>query len=390
METRGIRVDAALLAELSKTFELEMQVLEGEIHSLAGEAFNINSSQQLGTILFEKLKLPVQKKTQKKTGYSTDVDVLTTLAALHELPARVLRYRSLGKLKSTYTDALVSLVNPETGRIHTSFNQSITATGRLSSSDPNLQNIPVRTGEGQKIRGAFIPEEGWVLVSADYSQIELRILAHCADDDILISAFTNGEDIHARTASEVFQVFPEFITPELRQQAKAINFGIIYGMSAFGLSRDLGITRKMAQTYIDHYFARYSGVRRYIDATIASARETGVVRTLLGRRRRLEDILSSNANLRGFAERMAVNTPIQGSAADLIKLAMIRMDRAIRDGGLKSRMLLSVHDEIVFESPPEEKDALAGLARQVMENVMDLKVPLKVNIGFGENWALAH
>ncbi|MFH1153986.1 MAG: DNA polymerase I [Pseudomonadota bacterium] len=390
MEMTGIRVDTDMLASLSKAFDQEMQTLEADIHSLAGEAFNINSSQQLGAILFDKLKLPVQKKTQKKTGYSTDVDVLTTLAEHHELPARILRYRTLGKLKSTYSDALQSLVNPETGRIHTSFNQSITATGRLSSSDPNLQNIPIRTEEGQKIRQAFIPGEGAVLMSADYSQIELRILAHCADDAILIEAFNNNEDIHTRTAAEVFQVFPEFITQELRQQAKAINFGIVYGMSAFGLSRDLGITRKMAQIYIDHYFARYAGVKRFIDTTIAEARRTGMVQTLLGRQRRLEEINSSNANLRGFAERTAVNTPIQGSAADLIKLAMIRMDQQLKKRSMESRMLLSVHDEIVFEVPDKEIQALADLAREVMENVMVLKVPLKVNIGTGKNWAEAH
>ena len=390
MEMAGIKVDTQKLSLLSRTFEQELSTIEEEIFSLAGERFNVNSSQQLGAILFEKLKLPAQKKTKKKTGYSTDIDVLTKLAASHELPALVLRHRSLGKLKSTYTDALQQLVHPETGRIHTSFNQSITATGRLSSSDPNLQNIPIRTSEGKEIRAAFIPEKGHVLVAADYSQIELRILAHCAEDPILIDAFTHDEDIHTRTATEVFNALPGFITPELRRQAKAINFGIVYGMGAFKLSQELGISRKMAQTYIDHYFARYAGVKTYIDTTIARARETGVVSTLLGRKRRLEDINAANANMRGFAERMAINTPIQGSAADLIKLAMIRMEKALIDRKLASRMLLSVHDEILFEVPEKEVESLTHLAREVMETVFDLKVPLKVNMDVGASWAEAH
>lgn len=390
MEMNGILVDADKLKMLSSRFEQEMETLKQEIFDLAGGPFNINSSQQLGSILFEDLNLPVQKKTKKKTGYSTDVDVLKTLAGLHDLPAKVLRFRTLGKLKSTYSDALQALIHPETGRIHTSFNQSVTATGRLSSSDPNLQNIPVRTPEGQEIRQAFIPEPGSVLVSADYSQIELRILAHCAKDAILIEAFNNDEDIHARTAAEVFQVFPDFITSELRQQAKAINFGIVYGMSAFGLSRDLGISRKMAQTYIDHYFNRYSGVKTFIDTTIEAARKTGEVQTLLGRKRRLDDINASNATVRNFAERTAINTPIQGSAADLIKLAMINMDTALKKHGMASKMLLSVHDEILFEVPEGEKEKLIELAASVMENVFDLDVPLKVNISAGENWASAH
>ncbi|GAB6145403.1 DNA polymerase I [Desulfocicer niacini] len=390
MEMVGIKVDKDKLAHLSATFEQELATIEEKIFSLAGERFNINSSQQLGTILFEKLQLPVQKKTKKKTGYSTDIDVLTILAQSHELPALIVRHRSLGKLKSTYTDALQQLIHPQTGRIHTSFNQSITATGRLSSSDPNLQNIPIRTSEGKEIRAAFIPDKGHVLVAADYSQIELRILAHCAEDAILIDAFTRDEDIHTRTATEVFNALPGFITPELRRQAKAINFGIVYGMGAFKLSKELGISRKMAQTYIDNYFARYSGVKTYIDTTIAKAKETGEVSTLLGRKRRLENINAANANMRGFAERMAINTPIQGSAADLIKLAMIRMEKALLDKKMASRMLLSVHDEILFEVPKKEVDALMALARDVMETVFDLKVPLKVNMDVGSSWAEAH
>ncbi|MBF0411741.1 MAG: DNA polymerase I [Desulfamplus sp.] len=427
MEMNGIKVNREKLRTLSKRFEQELQQIEQKIFAIAGEKFNINSSQQLGHILFERLNLPVQKKTKKKTGYSTDIAVLTDLANQHELPAMVLRYRSLGKLKSTYTDALQELIHPETGRIHTSFNQAVTATGRLSSSDPNLQNIPIRTEEGRQIREAFIPEKRYKLVSADYSQIELRILAHFADDKILIEAFQNDEDIHARTAAEVFQAMPEFIDAELRRQAKAINFGIVYGMGAFKLSNELSISRRMAQTYIDNYFARYSGVKRYIDSTIEQAKETGEVTTLLGRKRRLDDIHSSNANVRGLAERMAINTPIQGSAADIIKLAMIKMDKALKEaviidneagggeivnleeGGrnkginaerygrkMRSRMLLSVHDEILFEVPEDELEQLKSLAQQVMEGirvidgVVELKVPLKVNIDAGDNWAEAH
>ena len=390
MEMTGICVDKEKLISLSKSFEHQLEGLKASIYSIAGEEFNINSSQQLGRIFFEKLKLPVQKKTKKKTGYSTDVDVLTTLAEQHELPAIILRYRSLSKLKSTYTDALLELIHPETGRIHTSFNQTITATGRLSSSDPNLQNIPVRTDDGREIRKAFIPRKGWSMVSADYSQIELRILAHYSNDQILIKAFKDDEDIHIRTAAEVFQVFPSFITPELRQQAKVINFGIVYGMSAYGLSKELGISRKMATTYIENYFARYKGVKEFIDRAIKDARQTKKTSTLLGRIRFLPDINSPNKNVREFAERTAVNTPIQGSAADLIKVAMINVDSALRDKKLKAAMLLSVHDEIVFEVPPDEMDTVQKLVTNIMEGVWDLKVPLKVNIASGINWAEAH
>jgi len=390
MELSGIKVDKNALKHLSNIFELELNTLEKEIYSLAGEEFNINSSQQLGVILFEKLKLKTIKKTKKKTGYSTDVEVLTKLAKTHELPEKLLRYRTLGKLKSTYVDALQKLTNTETGRIHTSFNQTITITGRLSSSNPNLQNIPIRTKEGKKIRKAFIPEEGHTLISADYSQIELRILAHCAEDEILIEAFNKGEDIHTRTALEVFQVLPEFVTDDLRSQAKAINFGIVYGMSGFRLANELNISRKMATAYIDNYFKRYSGVKKFIDTTIEETKKTCEVQTIFGRKRRLDDINSSNANIRNFAQRAAINTPIQGSAADLIKIAMINMDIALKKNHLASKMLLSVHDEIIFECPFEEKDQLIDLAKSVMENVHPLKVPLKVNFGTGENWAQAH
>ncbi len=390
METRGICVDREKLHELSGSFENQLQELVTGIYEMAGEEFNINSPKQLGEILFEKLNLPVQKKTKKKTGYSTDVDVLTTLSRQHELPALILKHRTLAKLKSTYTDALLELINPRTNRIHTSFNQTVTATGRLSSSNPNLQNIPIRTEEGRKIREAFVPDKGWHLVSADYSQVELRILAHYSDDPILIKAFIDDEDIHTRTASEVFQVFPSMITSDLRYQAKTINFGIIYGMSPFGLSKQLEITQKTAKTYIDNYFARYKGVRQFIDRTILEAREKKRTSTLLGRIRLLPDIDSSNRNVREFAERTAMNTPIQGTAADLIKLAMIKVDRVLMERDLKSFMLLSVHDELIFEVPPDELDEVKNLVKEIMEGIWDLKVPLKVNINSGKNWAEAH
>ncbi len=390
MEMNGVRVDKDRLRDLSKSFEHQIQLLEDRIYALAGERFNVKSSQQLGAILFEKLKLPVQKKTRKKTGYSTDVEVLSFLADRHELPALVLRHRTLAKLKSTYADALIDLVHPETGRIHTSYNQTVTATGRLSSSDPNLQNIPVRDEEGKAIRRAFIPREGWRFVSADYSQIELRILAHYSEDDILMASFLEDEDIHARTAAEVFQTIPDMVTPELRRQAKAINFGIIYGMSPFGLSKELNISQKMAKAYIGNYFKTYKGVKAFIDRTIDEAGKTRRSSTLFGRIRFLPDINSDNRNLRSAAERTAVNTPIQGTAADLIKLAMIRVDAAFRKQGLQSAMLLSVHDELVFESPPGETETVKALVRDILENVRPLKVPLKVNVADGKDWTEAH
>jgi DNA polymerase-1 len=390
MEMRGTGVHVDRLRELSRSFAKQLDALEGSIYGLADEQFNINSSQQLGRILFEKLQLPVQKKTKKKTGYSTDVDVLNILAEMHELPAFVLKHRTLSKLKSTYTDALIDLVHPETGRIHTSYNQTVTATGRLSSSDPNLQNIPIRTEEGRKIRSAFIPQKGWHMLSADYSQVELRILAHYSDDQILIQSFLEDEDIHNRTACEVFQITSEMITSELRRQAKAINFGIIYGMSAFGLSKQLEISQKMAKTYIDNYFARYQGVKQFMDHTIAQAHETKQTSTFLGRIRLLPDIASPNNIIRKAAERTAINTPIQGSAADLIKLAMIRVDRALAERKLQSAMLLTVHDEIVCEVPPEELETVTGLLKEIMEGIWELKVPLKVNVAHGTNWAEAH
>jgi DNA polymerase-1 len=390
MEMRGVAVDRGRLKALSKSFAQQLEALETQIYALAGEPFNVNSPQQLGKILFEKLKLPVVKRTRKKTAYSTDVGVLTTLAEQHELPALILRHRTLAKLKSTYADALIDLVNPQSGRIHSSFNQTVAATGRLSSSDPNLQNIPIRTDEGREIRRAFVPQKDWLLVSADYSQIELRILAHYSDDAILIESFEADEDVHTRTATEIFNVFPQMITADLRRQAKVINFGIIYGMSPFGLSKALGISQKMAKTYIDHYFARYQGVKAFIDQTIAAARDSGQTSTLLGRIRQVPDINSTNHNVRQAAERTAINTPIQGSAADLIKVAMINVARDIAQQQMRTAMLLSVHDELIFEVPPEEVDTAEKLIRKAMEGVWDLKVPLKVNLSRGQNWAEAH
>ncbi|MDY6954554.1 MAG: DNA polymerase, partial [Thermodesulfobacteriota bacterium] len=350
----------------------------------------IQSHQQLGYILFEKLKLPVLKKTKKKTGYSTDVQVLTTLSTEHELPALVLQYRSLAKLKSTYADALVDLIHGETDRIHTSYNQTVTATGRLSSSDPNLQNIPIRTEEGRKIRAAFLPRQGWAMLSADYSQIELRLLAHYSQDPILVEAFQEDEDIHTRTAAEVFQLFPSMITREMRRQAKVINFGIIYGMGPFRLANELGISNKMARTYIDHYFETYKGVKRFTAETIEEARKAKRVTTLLGRHRWLPDIASPNRTARESAERTAVNTPLQGTAADLIKVAMIRIHEALDRQGLQAKMLLQVHDELVFEVPPEELERLRELVTSLMEGVYPLRVPLKVDIQVGQNWAEVH
>jgi len=390
MEMSGVCVDRARLQSISKDFDRQLHQIQEKIYAIAGEEFNIQSHQQLGRILFEKLNLPLQKKTKKKTGYSTDVEVLTTLSVEHELPALVLQYRSLAKLKSTYADALVDLIHPETHRIHTSYNQTITATGRLSSSDPNLQNIPVRTEEGRMVRAAFVPRKDWTMVSADYSQIELRLLAHYSQDPILVKAFQQDQDIHTRTAAEVFQLFPSMITPEMRRQAKVINFGIIYGMGSFRLARELGITHKMARTYIEHYFATYAGVKQFIDETIEKARKVGKVTTLLGRHRWLPDILSKNRTAREFAERTAVNTPLQGTAADLIKLAMIQVYQALNQKRLRAKMLLQVHDELVFEVPPEEVERVQGLVRSIMEGVYELTVPLKVDVKMGSNWAEVH
>ena len=388
MEKKGVLLNAKLLKEMSAEIEQLISLTEEKIYGLAGGKFNINSPKQLQVVLFEKLGLPKGRKT--KEGYSTDVDVLTYLARSHELPAEILSYRGFAKLKSTYIDALPALINQDTGRIHTSYNQTVTATGRLSSSNPNLQNIPIRTTEGKRIRQAFIAPEGWEIISADYSQIELRILAHLSDDRALTDAFMQGEDIHTATAANVFGVFPATVTPDMRRQAKVINFGILYGMSAFGLSRELNVGQKVAQTYIDEYFNRYQGVRAFLDGILENARKNGFVTTLLNRRRYLPEINSENAPIRQFAERMAINTPIQGTAADLIKVAMINISNLFAKRRLRAHMIMQVHDELVFECHHNEKEEVMALVKKEMEEVIALKVPLKVDIASGRNWDEAH
>ena len=386
MERTGIRIDPVELKRLSALMEAEIARLTAEIHTLAGKGFNISSPQQLGRVLFEDLKLPAPVKYGKGKTISTAADVLDELAADHEIVRKVLEYRQLTKLKGTYVDALPALLDPQTGRLHTSFNQTGAATGRLSSSNPNLQNIPIRTALGREIRAAFVPREGWKLLVADYSQIELRLLAHMSDDPLLLEAFRTGEDIHTKTASEVLGIPPLMVTPEARRDAKAVNFGIVYGISGFGLAQQLGISRAEAEKYIKNYFARYMGVRRWLDATIAEVRKSGVTRTLFGRERPIPDINSRNVNARGFAERTAVNSPLQGTAADLIKLAMVRIDAALETGGHRSAMLLQVHDELVFECAPEEIDEVSRLVKREMEGAYELKVPLLVDVGTGVNW----
>ncbi|MFI5374839.1 MAG: DNA polymerase I [Candidatus Rokuibacteriota bacterium] len=385
MERHGIRVDQARLGEFSRELEVHLERTTKEIFGLAGEEFNIGSPKQLAYILFEKLKLPVVKRT--KTGYSTDADVLEQLALGHELPARIIEHRTLAKLKSTYADALPTLVNPITGRIHTSFNQLVAATGRLSSSNPNVQNIPVRTELGRRIRAAFVPEAGRRFLAADYSQIELRILAHVSGEESLVEAFRRGEDIHARTASEVFGVPLDAVTPEQRDIAKTTNFSVIYGVTAFGLSRGLDISPKQAQEFLDRFFARHPKVKAYLARTVAEGRERGFVATLLGRRRYLPELRSGNPNLRGFGERMATNAPIQGTAADLVKIAMVRMAVELRAHRLETRMLLQVHDELLFEVPTGEVERLQALATEVMESAVSLDVPLRVDVKVGDDWA---
>ncbi|MCB9493817.1 MAG: DNA polymerase I [Desulfobacteraceae bacterium] len=390
MEMEGIFVDKDKLVEMSKNFGHELELIEKDAFKSAGQEFNMNSSKQLGEILFEKLNLPTQKKTKKKTGYSTDMSVLEELSKIHPLPELILRHRELSKLKSTYTDALVALINKNTGRIHTSFNQTITATGRLSSSNPNLQNIPIRTEKGRKIREAFIPKQGWILLSADYSQIELRLLAHFSKDPILLEAFKNNEDIHSRTAEEVFQTLPGMINDDLRRQAKAINFGIIYGMGAFKLANELGISRKMAQTYIDNYYSRYKKVFEFIESAKDEARQTGYATTISGRTRHIDEINSSNKNKIMMAERIAVNTKIQGSAADILKLSMIKTADLLKQKKMDTKLLLTVHDELVFELPSDEKNEVMEILKTSMEKIVALDVPLKINIASGKNWSEAH
>ncbi|MBE9569935.1 MAG: DNA polymerase I [Proteobacteria bacterium] len=391
MEMSGIKIDAGFFKQMSTRFAGQMKEMQREIFDEAGMEFNINSPQQLGEVLFEKLQLPVQKKTAKTKRYSTDVKVLKKLCAFpHKMPRLILRYRTISKLKSTYLDALVKMVDPSTGRIHTSYNQTVAATGRLSSSDPNLQNIPIRGEEGREIRKGFVAENGHYLVSADYSQVELRVFAHYSKDQAFMDAFKRDEDIHARTASEILTTENGTVTSEMRRIAKAINFGIIYGMGPLKLSEELGIELKTARDYISAYYERYQGVVRYKEKMIDNARKKGYVTTLFNRRRYLPDIQHGNNRIRSEAERMAINTPIQGTAADLIKKAMINIHRRLNQNGLRTRMLLQVHDELVFEVPEEELDAVIPMVREEMEGIYPLRVPLKVDINKGRNWDEAH
>ena len=388
IEIAGIKIALPLMAGFSKELEKELAGIEKRIYFLAGEEFNINSPKQLQEILFEKLGLRTLKKT--KTGFSTDVGVLEELALEHELPKEILEHRTLSKLKNTYVDTLPKLVNPHTGRLHTSFNQTVTATGRLSSSEPNLQNIPIRGEWGKRIREAFIADEGHLLLSSDYSQIELRVLAHLSQDEGFIEIFKNDGDIHTRTACELFGMTSENITPEIRRRAKAVNFGIVYGISPYGLSQQLGIHPEEAKFYIDTYFMRHSGVKNYIDTKISEASETGYVSTIFQRKRAIPELKSTNKNIRQLGERLAMNTPIQGSAADIIKIAMINIWRRLKKEGLRTKMLLQVHDELLLEVPIEEKDKVKILVKEEMEQAVELLVPIKVDIGVGKNWSEAH
>jgi DNA polymerase-1 len=384
METEGIRIDPQQLGSMGSRMEQEIGALSSTIYELAGKTFNINSPQQLGKVLFEDMNLPAPVKYGKGKVISTAADVLEGLAEEFPIAQRVLDFRQLAKLKGTYVDALPALIDPFSGRLHTTFNQAGSATGRLSSSNPNLQNIPIRTEVGREIRAAFIPRPRWKLIVADYSQIELRLLAHMSKDPVLVEAFVQGEDIHTRTAAEVLGVPPLMITSEQRRNAKAVNFGIVYGQSAFGLAATLGISRQEAEMYIKAYFERYSGVRKWLNHTIAEVRNSGVSINLFGRRRPIPDMNSRNFNARGFAERTAVNTPLQGTAADLIKVAMIRIHEKLK--GLQAKMLLQVHDELVLEAPPEEVDTVRAMVKSEMESVRKFEVPLLVETGVGDNW----
>ena len=391
MEAEGIKVDGKVLKKMSQDFTVRAGDLESEIHKMAGREFNVGSPKQLGEILFDEMALPGGKKTGKSGAWATGADVLEDLAAQgHDMPARVVEWRQLTKLKSTYTDALQEQINPDTGRVHTTYSQTVASTGRLSSNDPNLQNIPIRTEEGRKIRTAFVADKGKTLVSADYSQIELRLVAHVADIKALKDAFRNGEDIHAATASQMFDVPMDGMDPMVRRQAKAINFGIIYGISAFGLARQLSIPRGEAKAFIDAYFDKFPEIKTYMDETKALAKEQGFVTTPFGRRCMTPGIKDRNPNVRSFSERAAINAPIQGGAADIIKRAMIRLPDALSKAGLSAKMLLQVHDELIFEVPNKEVDDTTELVKQVMENAAYLDVPLVVDAGAGANWAEAH
>jgi DNA polymerase-1 len=385
METAGIRVDPARLDAFARELQHQLDVLLREIQELAGEPVNPNSPKQLAAVLFEKLKLPPVRRT--KTGYSTDVEVLEELALGHPLPQRILEYRQLAKLKGTYADALPTLIHPLTRRIHTSFNQLVAATGRLSSAAPNLQNIPVRNELGRRIRQAFVPEPGCRFVAADYSQIELRILAHLSGEESLREAFRRDEDIHARTAARILGTAPGGVTAEMRRLAKVVNFGVLYGISGFGLAQAASIGRQDAQRFIDEYFAAHPRVRAYLDRTIQQGRERGYVTTLLGRRRYLPELSAKNPAVRAGAERMAANAPIQGTASDIIKLAMVRLAGALQTRQLGTRLLLQVHDELLLEAPEAEVPAVRALLPEVMESVMPLEVPLRVDVKDGLDWA---
>ncbi len=388
MELAGVRIDTEYLRALSSEFAKVIASTEAEVYDLAGVAFNINSPKQLQEILFNKLGLKPVKKT--KTGQSTSLEVLQELAVQHDLPRKILDFRSIFKLKSTYVDALPQLVNSATGRIHTSYNQAVAATGRLSTSDPNLQNIPVRTPEGRKIRRAFIPEHGYLFVSADYSQIELRMMAHVSGDDRLREAFSSGEDVHAITAASVFGTSPAHVTPEMRRKAKAINFGIIYGMGPFNLARQIGVGLKMAKQYLEDYYGTYAGVRRYMEELPEQAKKDGFVTTILGRKRYLPDLNNPNKIAQQAAQRMAINTTMQGSAADLMKVAMIHVGASIKKAKLPARMILQVHDELILEAREDCAQEAAALLKAEMEGVYPLSVPLVVDTAIGKNWEEAH
>ena len=386
MEINGVAIDVPFLNEMSVELDNKLKGITRDIYEIAGEEFNINSPKQISHILFDKLNLPVIKKL--KTGPSTDVEVLGKLSLQHALPHLLLEYRELSKLKSTYVDVLPLLVNPGTHRVHTTFNQAGTSTGRISSSKPNLQNIPIKTEIGRKIRKAFVTQDkGWRLVSSDYSQIDLRVLAHISGDENLINAFKNNLDIHRHTASLIFNMKEEDVPGAMRDMAKRVNFGIVYGMSPYGLSKDMGIDVGQAEEFINSYFQRYPGVKRYMESQVEKARSCGYVTTILERRRFIFDINSESPNIRQSAERVAINTPIQGSSADLLKLAMLEIDKYIREDNLKTKMVLQVHDELVFEVPEAEIDVVQEMVIEKMEGAARLKVPIKVEVKVGNNWA---
>jgi len=386
VEWNGVKIDTATLERLSQEMGKNLDRLVSEIYELAGGEFNINSPKQIGEVLFDRLKLPMVKKTRKTKGFSTSIEVLEELAKEYDIPQKILEYRQFTKLKSTYVDALPLMIDPKSGRIHTNYQQTVAATGRLSSADPNLQNIPIRTPWGRLIRDAFVAEKGNWLISADYSQIELRVMAHLSGDQTLIDSFMKNEDIHARTASEVFDVPMEKMTKDIRNRAKAINYGINYGQSPFGLAQLLGIDQKEAKEYIDRYFEKYSGVKAFVQQTIEFVRMNGFVETMFGRRRYIPEIKSKDRNVFLAAQRAAINTPLQGAAADIIKIAMIEVQKQLEQQKLQTRMIMQVHDELVFEVPEEEKEAVSVMVKDKMENVCKLAVPLTVDLSVGKNW----